>query len=174
MWQQVGEWIGGILGSAAAACLIALLSVYGPKAKEWLNAHTSAAQQSLITIAAEKAVMLAIMKLAPGYITKPEDWASRQFINAVTDNSVETIVNKFPDTADIVQKMVGDNRIDAALRDIVVRVLPDVAARAAASPVTPAGPLAAIDTGAVKAAATAAATAAVIAATEPGPGPLIA
>lgn len=156
MWQQIGEYVGGILGTAAAACLITLLSVYGPKAKEWLNAHTNATQQKLITTVAEKAVMLAIMRLAPGYITKPEDWASKQFLNAVTDNSVENIIIKFPETADIIEGMTGGGAANtsAALRDIVTRVLPDVATRAAASPVTPAGPPAVpLDAGTVQAAA---------------------
>lgn len=158
MWQEIGTYIGGILGTAAATALLVLAA----RTWQWLSAKLSQEQQAMLSAAAHKILVLAFTKLIP--LIEREGWNSAAVRDAAINFGVDEIRNKFPDAVSYVEKFAG--KLDAhkvsLLRDVLQRALPAAAAEAAASPITPPVPAAALDTEAVQAAATAAATAAVV------------
>ena len=171
MLQEIGQWIGGILGTATATALLVLAT----RAWQWLSAKLSQEQQEMLSQAAHKVLVLGFTKLIP--LIESEGWNSPAVRDAVVDFGLDEIKKKFPDAFNYVEKFAG--KVDAKnpfgttvtgataerlLRDVLQRALPAAATEASASPITPPTPAAPIAPEAVQAAATAAATAAVVAA----------
>lgn len=140
MWQEIGQYVGGILGTAAAVALLTL-SKY---ALDWLRAHISEQNQKMLGDAAEKLLTLGIMKLAP--LIAERGWDSPEVKRALIQFGVDNIGEKFPDAKAYVEKFT-DNRplpefgrlptSDQMLRDVLERALPAASQRAVASPMTP-------------------------------------
>lgn len=158
MWQQIGTYLGGILGTAAAVAILTLTKA----SWDLLRSHLSAQQQKAMGDAAEKLITLGTMKLAP--LIEEKGWDSPEVKRALITFGVDNIGEKFPGIKKYINNIAGNTNPDTIISDLLLRVMPAATARAAASPVTPPVPAVPLDTETVQAAATAAATAAVIAA----------
>lgn len=170
MWQEIGTYIGGILGTAAATALLVLAT----RAWQWLSAKLSQEQQQMLSTAAHKILVLGFTKVIP--LIERNGWNSDAVRDAVINFGIDEMRNKFPDAVGYIEKFSG--KLDASqlpigarsadiatvtnrlLRDVLQRALPAAATEAATSPITPPAPAAPIAPEAIQAAATAAVVAA--------------
>lgn len=159
MLNEIGQWIGGILGTAAAVAILVLTQ----RLWVWINAKLSEQQQKMLSEAAQKVLTLGFMKILP-IIEKEGGWDNDKVREAVLDFGVSELKIKFPDVFKYVDQFsqgahlpigtsaaqnerVSDS--DKLLRDILMRALPEAARMVAASPVTPPAPPAETTTAAV-------------------------
>jgi hypothetical protein len=158
MWNEIGQWVGGILGTAAAVAILALTQ----RAWVWLNANLSEQHQKMLSEAAQKVLTLGFTKLIP--LIEKEGWNSDKVREAVLQFGVDEIKVKFPDVFKYVDQFSSGAHLpisgsfaqnervwdtDKLLRDVLMRAMPEAATKAAASPITPPAPPAETTTAAV-------------------------
>jgi hypothetical protein len=120
--------------------LVSLLSLYAiERAAAWLRARISAERAAALSTAIDKLVMFGVTR-AEHLISQPGGWSSPETKELVKSVALAEFPNKFPDALTDVGLNIEDDHDRELVGDAIERAIPDVFARAAASPATPPAP----------------------------------
>lgn len=124
-----------------ATIISSMLMWIAGQAINYFGIRIRADRMALLQAAMDKAMMLAVMRTRE--TIEREGWDSTDAQFEVINKAVPIIETKFRETLHKNGLWPGDEKSRRMIRDQMERMLPDVFARAAASPATPHAPVAA-------------------------------